>query len=231
MNNIQQESVHETNSRAKSEDALRITEIFYSLQGESRTVGLPTVFIRLTGCPLRCQYCDTAYAFSGGQWMSIDEIISSVEKYNTQWVTVTGGEPLVQKNCLQLLTRLCDSGYQVSLETSGALPIKDVDQRVVKVMDLKTPGSGEVERNLLHNIEFITSKDQIKFVVCDEQDYGWAKEVINEHRLTEKCEVLMSPSYGQLEATLLAEWILQDGMQVRFQLQLHKLLWGDEPGR
>ena len=163
--------------------------------------------------------------------MSIENIISDVKKQHTQWVTVTGGEPLAQKNCLRLLTQLCDSGYKVSLETSGALPVNEVDRRVVKVMDLKTPGSGEVDRNMMGNLEYITPQDQVKFVVCDEQDYRWAKEIIKEHALTEECEVLMSPSYGQIEAATLAEWILRDGLQVRFQLQLHKVLWGDEPGR
>jgi len=231
VNSINQQSTSDTDSRAKAEDALRITEIFYSLQGESRSVGLPTVFIRLTGCPLRCTYCDTSYAFTGGQWMSIEEVMSKVNQYDTSWVTVTGGEPLAQKNCLRLLASLCDSGYQVSLETSGALPVNEVDQRVVKVMDIKTPASGETDRNLLDNLEYITPQDQIKFVVCNEQDYRWAKGFIKEHQLTEKCEVLMSPSYSQLEAATLAEWILRDGLPVRFQLQLHKILWGDEPGR
>lgn len=231
MNSIHQQSAHDAGSRPKSDDALRITEIFYSLQGESTSAGLPTVFIRLTGCPLRCQYCDTTYAFTGGQWMSIDDVVSTVKQYDTPWITVTGGEPLAQKNCLRLLTQLCDSGYKVSLETSGALPVNDVDQRVVKVMDLKTPGSGEVDRNLLENLKYITPQDQIKFVVCDEPDYHWVKDIIKEQGLTEKCEVLISPSYGQIEASTLAEWILRDSLQVRFQLQLHKVLWGDEPGR
>ncbi|WP_455199718.1 radical SAM protein [Kaarinaea lacus] len=168
MNSIHQQSVQDANPHQKSDDSLRITEIFYSLQGESKSAGFPTVFIRLTGCPLRCQYCDTAYAFSGGQWMSIEDIISSVKKHHAQWVTVTGGEPLAQKNCLRLLSRLCDSGYKVSLETSGALPVNEVDQRVVKVMDLKTPGSAEVDRNLMENLQYITPRDQIKFVLCDE---------------------------------------------------------------
>jgi len=231
VNSIHQHSAHDASARPKSDDALRITEIFYSLQGESRSVGLPTVFVRLTGCPLRCKYCDTAYAFTGGQWRSIDDVVSSVKTYDTPWVTVTGGEPLAQKNCLRLLTSLCDSGYQVSLETGGALPVNEVDQRVVKVMDLKTPGSGEADRNLLDNIQYLTPADQVKFVVCDEQDYRWAKKIIEEHQLTEKCEVLMSPSYGQMEAATLAEWILRDGLVVRFQLQLHKILWGDKRGR
>jgi len=231
VNSIDQHLERESKSGSKSDDALRITEIFCSLQGESKSVGLPTVFVRLTGCPLRCQYCDTTYAFSGGQWMSIDEVMSKVHQYDTPWITVTGGEPLAQKNCLRLLTQLCDSGYQVSLETSGAVPVNEVDPRVVKVMDVKTPGSGEVDRNLLSNLESLTPQDQIKFVVCDEQDYRWAKNFIKEHQISEKCEVLMSPSYGQMEPAKLAEWILRDKLLVRFQLQLHKLLWGDEPGR
>lgn len=231
MNDIPQSSAQESAVNTRPDDALRITEIFYSLQGESRSVGLPTVFVRLTGCPLRCQYCDTSYAFTGGEWMSLDAVITHVQQYPTNWVTVTGGEPLAQKNCLQLLAQLCDAGYHVSLETSGAMPVQDVDQRVIKVMDLKTPGSGEVERNLLTNLEYLSPQDQIKLVICDERDYQWAKAIIEGNRLTDICEVLMSPSYGQMNATQLAEWILRDGLTVRFQLQLHKILWGDEPGR
>ena len=231
MSKVQQKSVNDTSNQVKPDEALRVTEIFYSLQGESTNVGLPTVFIRLTGCPLRCQYCDTSYAFTGGHWMSINEIVLAAKKYRTPWVTVTGGEPLAQKNCHQLLTRLCDSGLQVSLETSGALPLEEVDPRVVKVMDLKTPGSGESDRNLLENLGCLSGQDQIKFVVCDEEDYSWVKKLIEERQLTDQCQVLMSPSYGQLDASDLAEWILRDGLKVRFQLQLHKILWGDEPGR
>lgn len=231
MNNQPQQSSHDASTDERPADALRITEIFKSLQGESRTVGLPTVFIRLTGCPLRCQYCDTSYAFTGGEWMSLSHVLEKVKHYQTKWVTVTGGEPLAQKNCLLLLTQLCDAGYEVSLETSGALPIKNVDPRVVKVMDLKTPGSGEENRNLMENLHFIQARDQIKFVICDEQDYQWAKTLIETQALSDKCEVLMSPSYQQLQARQLAEWILRDGLDVRFQLQLHKILWGDEPGR
>lgn len=212
-------------------DQLRVTEIFLSLQGESRSVGLPTVFVRLTGCPLRCQYCDTSYAFSGGEWMARDEVIERVAQYRTNWVTVTGGEPLAQKNCLALLAQLCDAGFTVSLETSGALPVDSVDPRVIKVMDIKTPGSGEVSRNRLDNLSQIQGKDQIKFVICDEADYEWAKTLIQSRNLTAQCEVLMSPSYGQMNASQLAEWILRDRLAVRFQLQLHKILWGDEPGR
>lgn len=215
----------------RTADALRITEIFLSLQGESRSVGFPTVFIRLTGCPLRCQYCDTAYAFTGGEWRSMDDILNEVASYKTSYVTVTGGEPLAQKQCHYLLEKLCDAGYQVSLETSGAILVSDVDKRVVKVMDLKTPGSGEVERNNYENIEYISKNDQIKFVICDHQDYQWAKSIIDKYKLFHKCEVLMSPSFTQVQGEQLAEWILKDRLPVRFQLQLHKILWGDQPGR
>lgn len=209
---------------------LRINEIFFSLQGEARTVGLPTVFIRLTGCPLRCGYCDTAYAFQGGEWMSLEEIVSNVMQYETVHVTVTGGEPLAQPDCIGLLKLLCDKGYQVSLETSGALDISAVDRRISRVMDLKTPGSGEQSRNLLDNIEQLTAHDQLKFVICDRNDYMWAREMIIRYELTSRCEVLISPSHGQINARELAEWVLEDRLPVRFQLQLHKLLWGDEPG-
>lgn len=209
---------------------LRINEIFFSLQGEARTVGLPTVFIRLTGCPLRCGYCDTAYAFQGGEWMSLEEIVSNVMQYETVHVTVTGGEPLAQPDCIGLLKLLCDKGYQVSLETSGALDISAVDRRISRVMDLKTPGSGEQSRNLLDNIEQLTAHDQLKFVICDRNDYMWAREMIIRYELTSRCEVLISPSHAQINARELAEWVLEDRLPVRFQLQLHKLLWGDEPG-
>lgn len=209
---------------------LRITEIFHSLQGESRTVGLATVFVRLTGCPLRCGYCDTAYAFKGGEWHEIDDILAEVAGYGARYVTVTGGEPLAQKDCLSLLSKLCDAGYEVSLETSGALDVSGVDPRVVKVMDLKTPASGEMEKNLYSNIQHLTRQDQIKFVICDRVDYDWACAQIAEHHLAERCELLFSPSHGQLNATELAEWILADRVPVRFQLQLHKYLWNDAPG-
>jgi 7-carboxy-7-deazaguanine synthase len=205
VNNSRQAPAQKSSAGVKPDNALRITEIFFSLQGESRSVGMPTVFVRLTGCPLRCQYCDTTYAFTGGEWMSIDEVMSRVRRYPAHWVTVTGGEPLAQKNCLQLLTRLCDAGYHVSLETSGALPVNEVDRRVTKVMDLKTPGSGEAHRNLLENLRSLLPHDQVKLVICDEQDYLWGKKIIEEHHLTEKCEVLISPSYGQMNATELAE--------------------------
>jgi 7-carboxy-7-deazaguanine synthase len=209
---------------------LRITEIFYSLQGESRNIGLPTVFVRLTGCPLRCKYCDTDYAFSGGEWMDVATIIETLKQYNTRHVTVTGGEPLAQKNCNELLTRLCDLGYDTGLETSGAIAVDAVDQRVVKILDIKTPGSGEDARNMLDNLSFLTERDQVKFVICDENDYIWSRQFINEHRLPDRCEILFSPSYGQLDASTLADWILQDQLNVRFQIQLHKYLWGDKPG-
>jgi 7-carboxy-7-deazaguanine synthase len=210
---------------------LRVSEIFFSLQGETRTVGLPTVFIRLTGCPLRCQYCDTAYAFHGGVQYDLDTILNEVKKYKAAYVTVTGGEPLAQKACLTLLTRLCDAGYEVSLETSGALSVAEVDVRVVKVVDVKTPGSGEVEKNRWENIGYLLPQDQIKFVICDRQDYDWAKEIIEKYQLVERCEVLLSPSYKQIIPGELADWILQDQLAVRLQIQLHKYLWGEVEGR
>jgi 7-carboxy-7-deazaguanine synthase len=210
---------------------LRITEIFHSLQGESATIGCPTVFVRLTGCPLRCGYCDTAYAFQGGEWMSIDDICARIRQYRTRYVTVTGGEPLAQKNCLPLLQRLCDEGRHVSLETSGALDVSGVDPRVIKVVDLKTPGSGEVERNLYANIDRLSPYDQVKFVICDRADFDWSVEQLNRYDLASRCEVLFSPSFGQQDATQLADWILQEQLPVRMQVQLHKYLWGNEPGR
>ena len=210
---------------------LRITEIFYSLQGESRTAGFPTVFIRLTGCPLRCDYCDTTYAFQGGEKMEVDDVIKQVADYQPRYVTVTGGEPLAQNECLTLLSKLCDAGYEVSVETSGAIDVSQVDARVIKVMDLKAPGSGEVEKNLFENIDKLNKDDQVKFVLSDKKDYDWAKNVINEYSLNNKCEILFSPVHGKLEPKQLAEWILQDNLYVRMQLQLHKLLWGDEQGR
>jgi len=210
---------------------LKITEIFFSLQGEALTVGVPTTFVRLTGCPLRCRYCDTTYAFTGGEWMDLEQILQRVASNKTDYVTVTGGEPLAQKNCLDLLCQLCDNGYRVSLETSGALDVSAVDPRVVKVMDIKTPGSGEDSRNRLQNFDFISAQDQIKFVICDQQDYEWSRELVTEHRLNERCEILFSPSYQQLEAAELADWILRDSLPVRMQMQLHKLLWGDQPGK
>lgn len=210
---------------------LRITEIFYSLQGETRTVGLPTVFIRLTGCPLRCGYCDTEYAFHGGDKWSIEAILAEVGQYKPHYVTVTGGEPLAQPNCWPLLQALCDKGYEVSLETSGAISLNGIDPRVVTVMDLKTPASNESSRNCYENIPLLTPKDQLKFVICDRQDYEWARFKLDEYRLAERVdEILFSPSFGQLEATKLAEWILADNLPVRLQLQLHKLLWDDAAG-
>ena len=212
-------------------DYLRISEIFYSLQGESRSVGLPTVFIRLTGCPLRCQYCDTSYAFSGGEMQTIDSIIEQVAQYNTRYITVTGGEPLAQSGCLELLRQLADKNYSVSLETSGAIDVSNVDARIDKVMDLKTPASDEEHRNRYANLQYLDSKDQIKFVICNAEDYAWSKEKLAEHQLTQKCEILFSPSLGQQDPTELAEWILADQLPVRFQVQLHKFLWGDVAGK
>lgn len=210
---------------------LRITEIFYSLQGEARTIGLPTVFVRLTGCPLRCQYCDTAYAFSGGDMRTIDQILAEVASYQPRYITVTGGEPLAQPNCQPLLTALCDAGYQVSLETSGALDIAAVDPRVSVVMDLKTPDSGESHRNLMENIPHLKPDDQVKFVICSRQDYQWARLKLDELQLAQRVgDVLFSPSFQQIRPAELADWIVEDRLPVRFQLQLHKLLWADEPG-
>lgn len=209
---------------------LRISEIFFSLQGETSRIGLPTVFIRLTGCPLRCTYCDTSYAFTGGQNMSLADILRHVAAYGPQYVTVTGGEPLAQKNCLLLLRELCDAGYEVSLETSGALDIGDVDARVMRVVDIKTPASGEVEKNRRENISLLTPRDEIKFVLCDENDYQWAAQIMRKRRLAEKCAVVFSPAHGMLNATQLAEWILRDRLPVRMLLQLHKLLWSNAPG-
>lgn len=211
--------------------SLKITEIFHSLQGESSTVGLPTVFVRLTGCPLRCHYCDTEYAFYGGERKTLTQILDEVAVFATPRVCVTGGEPLAQKSCLELLTALCDRGYAVSLETAGALSVADVDPRVVKVMDLKTPASGEAHRNLYDNLSLLQITDQIKFVICDRQDYEWARLKLDELSLPERVgEILFSPSHGSLQGKELAEWILEDRLPVRFQLQLHKLLWNDTPG-
>jgi 7-carboxy-7-deazaguanine synthase len=210
---------------------LRLTEIFHSLQGESATVGWRTVFVRLTGCPLRCGYCDTAYAFKGGDWWQIEDVLEEVSRYEARHVTVTGGEPLAQPKCLDLLVALCDAGYQVSLETSGAIDISPVDPRVARVMDLKTPGSGEVDKNLYVNIEQLRPTDQVKFVITDEADYRWSREQLERWGLTERCEVLFSPVAGALPPAQLAGWILRDRLDVRFQLQLHKILWGDQPGR
>jgi len=210
---------------------LRVTEIFLSLQGESRTVGIPTVFVRLTGCPLRCLYCDTAYAFTGGEPVELAAVLERVAGYGVRHVTVTGGEPLAQAGCLGLLTALCDAGYAVSLETSGALDVSAVDPRVVKVLDLKAPGSGESDRNRYANLEHLSAEDQVKFVICDRADYDWAKAQLTTHGLASRCELLFSPAYGQLPAHALAEWILHDRLPVRFQIQLHKVLWGEARGR
>lgn len=210
---------------------LRVTEIFLSIQGESTTTGLPTVFVRLTGCPLRCRYCDTTYAFSGGRQMSIDEIIVEVAAHAMKRVTVTGGEPLAQLECGALLAALCDQGYAVSIETSGAMPIAEIDARVTKVMDLKTPSSGEQGRNLYDNLAHIGCNDEIKFVISDRDDYAWAKTMITEHDLAGRAHLLLSPNHEMLHPRELGEWILADRLPVRLQVQLHKYLWGDEPGR
>ena len=209
---------------------LRITEIFCSLQGESRTTGWPTTFIRLTGCPLRCGYCDTAYAFKGGEWLSLKEILQQVDDIGVSHVTVTGGEPLAQKASLELLAALCDRDYKVSLETSGALDISGVDPRVARVVDVKTPGSLEQEKNLWENLHDLKPSDQLKFVICDRDDYEWSKQLMDKHHLQQRCEVLFSPAYGELTATQLADWIVEDRLPVRFQIQLHKVLWGEKQG-
>ena len=216
---------------AKPQDRLKLTEIFLSPQGEARDAGWPTVFVRLTGCPLRCQYCDTAYAFHGGQWWDIDAILAEVARHGVRHVCVTGGEPLAQKRCLALLSKLCDAGYVVSLETSGAIDISGVDTRVSRVLDIKTPGSGEVERNLWSNLPLLTAHDQVKFVICSRADFDWAKDVVSEHRLHDTCDVLFSPSHAQVSPRELADWIVAEQLPVRFQLQLHKILWGEEPGK
>ena len=226
-----------SDSRKKSagaesrEGMLKITEIFHSLQGEALQAGLPTVFIRLTGCPLRCTYCDSEYAFYGGEWMHFDEILDEVRRHETPYVCVTGGEPLAQKRCSDLLKLLCDEGFKVSLETSGAADISLADRRVSRVMDLKTPDSGEESKNLWSNLEELTANDQLKFVICSRADYEWARAQLVERKLDSCCEVLFSPAWGLVEIKELAEWILEDRLPVRFQLQLHKLLWGDTPGK
>lgn len=210
---------------------LKIHEIFHSLQGESSRVGLPTVFVRLTGCPLRCGYCDTAYAFQGGENMTLEQIMARVAGYGTRFVTVTGGEPLAQKQCLALLGRLCDAGYDVSLETGGSLDTGRVDPRVAVILDIKTPGSGEMQKNLWANLQHLKTTDEVKFVLCDRADYEWAKGVLAERGIAEKCTVLFSPVYRQLNPADLAEWVLQDHLPVRMQVQLHKILWGETPGK
>lgn len=210
---------------------VKLTEIFLSIQGESNTIGWPTVFVRLTGCPLRCQYCDTEYAFYGGEWVSLEAALDRVASFGARHVCVTGGEPLAQKGCFHLLTRLCDAGYAVSLETSGAIDVSRVDPRVMRVVDVKTPGSQEVARNRFENLELLRPDEQIKFVICDRHDFEWSRDLVRERRLHERCTVLFSPSSGQIEARTLAEWILEERLPVRFQVQLHKYLWGDTPGR
>ncbi len=209
---------------------LKIFEIFYSLQGESSRVGLPTIFIRLSGCPMRCHYCDTAYAFQGGSMMNMDEIMETIKKYDTQYVTVTGGEPLAQKEVLSLLKVLADRNYEVSLETGGGISIKEVDPRIKIILDIKTPESGEEKKNHWENLNLIHAKDEIKFVLCSREDYDWAKKILDQYKLTEKCHVLFSPVYQKINATDLGNWILQDQLPVRLQIQLHKLLWGEKPG-
>ena len=218
-------------SDVDSAGRLRVTEIFHSLQGEARDAGRPTVFVRLTGCPLRCVWCDTEYAFQGGQWRDIAEIVDEVGTYRARHVCVTGGEPLAQKRCLDLLARLCDAGFEVSLETSGALDVGGVDSRVSRVMDLKAPGSGESARNLWSNLAVLTAHDQLKFVLADRTDYDWAVAAVNEHALAGRCEILFSPVWEKLAPRELAQWILDDRLPVRMQLQLHKILWGEEKGR
>lgn len=213
------------------DQTLRISEIFYSLQGETNTVGIPTVFVRLTGCPLRCSYCDTEYAFTGGEKLSQTQIISQIQAFNCQYVTITGGEPLAQQGCNALMVKLLDLGFSVSLETSGALDVSAVDPRVVKVMDLKTPSSGEIQRNRYANIEYLNSQDQVKFVIADDTDYQWSKQQIIEHQLLDRCQILFSPVMGVMPAVELAEKILADQLAVRFQIQLHKYLWNDARGK
>ena len=210
---------------------LRISEVFHSIQGESTRVGLPTVFVRLTGCPLRCRWCDTEYAFSGGELLGVDEILSRIAGFACPTICVTGGEPLAQKNCLPFLSMLCDAGYSVSLETSGALDIGGVDSRVSRIMDLKAPGSGEVGKNRWENCELLNSHDEIKLVLASREDYDWAVAASRQRRLWDRCPVLFSPVQGALNPAQLAQWILDDGLPVRFQLQLHKVLWGSEKGR
>ncbi|HEX8873936.1 MAG TPA: 7-carboxy-7-deazaguanine synthase QueE [Nitrosospira sp.] len=230
---VQSSRVEKEGKAEKVEKAenLRISEIFFSLQGETSRVGLPTVFVRLTGCPLRCGYCDTEYAFYGGRRLSIAAILAEVGNFAARYVTVTGGEPLAQKECLTLLRELCDTGYSVSLETSGALDVSSVDARVSKILDIKTPGSGEVKKNRWSNLRHLTQHDEVKFVLCDEADYQWAVEAIRERQLARICAILFSPVHGRLDPAALAAWVLRDNLPVRVQVQLHKLLWGEGPGR
>ncbi len=209
---------------------LKVYEIFHSVQGESSRIGLPTVFVRLTGCPMRCVYCDTEYAFSGGSNMRLDQIMEKVASFGARYVTVTGGEPLAQKECLPLLTRLCDAGYEVSLETGGAIDTDGVDARVAVILDVKTPGSGEAEKNRWGNLHRLKPQDEVKFVLCDRADYDWARQIMADYGIAQKCSVLFSPVHGSLDAAKLAEWILADRLPVRMQVQLHKILWGEKPG-
>lgn len=220
-----------TTTNAAAESRLRIHEIFYSLQGEARFVGAPTVFVRLSGCPLRCRYCDTAYAFHGGQWMTLEEVITAVASYPVKRVTITGGEPLAQRPVLTLMKKLCDQDYQVSIETGGMLNIGDIDARVCRVLDLKTPGSDMANHNHWGNLQYLTKRDMVKFVICNENDYQWSLACVAEHQLTTRCEVYFSPSYGEVAPRTLADWIIRDGVDVRLQIQLHKHLWGDVPGK
>ncbi len=224
-------SVTNSDDLQSSDFSLIINEIFFSIQGESTTIGLPTIFIRLTGCPLRCQYCDTEYAFHEGKKLSASEILDQIKQYSTSYVTVTGGEPLVQKNCLDLLTLLLDRNYKVSLETSGAIDISPVDSRTKIILDLKTPASNESDKNIYTNIQHIKSDDEIKFVICNRNDYEWSKDIIKKYNLSDKCVVLFSNSHHELNATDLANWIIDDQLPVRMQTQLHKYLWGDVPGK
>jgi 7-carboxy-7-deazaguanine synthase len=210
---------------------VKLTEIFLSIQGEADSVGWPTVFVRLTGCPLRCQYCDTQYAFYGGEWHSLDDVMEQVKSFGVERVCVTGGEPLAQKHCYALLTRLCDAGYRVSLETSGAMDVSAVDARVERVIDIKTPGSGELARNRFENLDELRATDQLKFVICSREDFEWSRDFVKERDLSRRCAVLFSPSFGQVEPRDLAQWILDERLPVRLQIQLHKVLWGDTPGR
>jgi 7-carboxy-7-deazaguanine synthase len=224
-------AVVDSNTAADLAARLKLTEIFLSLQGEARSVGWPTVFVRLTGCPLRCGYCDTAYAFHGGEWWEIDAILARVATFGVRHVCVTGGEPLAQKRCPVLLQRLCDAGYRVSLETSGALDVSEVDVRVQRVIDIKTPGSGEQSRNRWQNLDQLRADDQLKFVICDRADFEWSRDLIRQRDLAASCDLLFSPSHTQVQPAELAEWILAERLPVRFQMQLHKQLWGDTPGR
>lgn len=225
------DSLNVVHKEREKESRLRISEIFYSLQGESSFVGLPTIFIRLTGCPLRCGYCDTAYAFTGGEWMPIADILQQIKQYNSPTVCVTGGEPLAQRSCGDLLKQLSDEGYQVSIETSGSIDISQVDSRISRIMDIKTPGSGEESKNKYENIQHLNQKDEVKFVLCDRNDYDWSKNIIKKYKLMEKTQVLFSPVHEGIAPADLADWIIADQLNVRFQFQLHKFLWNDEPGR